>query len=123
MEPADLGERLARLLLDPPKPDQAAGRILEEVPWPWPEVASGAFLEVLRTIAPQLRAGETPPHPWIFTLGPGARSIGREHIGLALNLLENIQIEDPSLDLWARVLDVITEKLRLRRQFLEELNR
>jgi Family of unknown function (DUF5691) len=121
IEPAERGERLARLLADPPEPEATCGRVLEQVQWPWPEVLGDAFLEVLRAMVRQLSAGEAPPKAWIYALGPGARGIPASYIEPALAVLSSLPSIDSAPDGMMDMLDVVTQKLQIRRQFIEEL--
>jgi hypothetical protein len=123
MEPSDRGERLARLLVDLPEPEATCGRVLENVPGAWPEVLGDAFLRILGELARQLGAGESPPKPWIYALGPGARGIPARYIEPALAVLLPLSSVDGVPDETQSVLDAVTEKLRIRQQLIEESTR
>jgi hypothetical protein len=123
MEPSARGERLARLIADPPEPEATCGRVLGTVPWPWPKAAGDAFLQVLREVVHQLSENKAPPPPWKHVLAPGARGIPAECIEPALASLSDLPILDPPLDQWQPMLDLVTEKLQIRLQFIQELQR
>jgi hypothetical protein len=123
MEPSDRGERLARLLADPPEPEATCGRVLECAPGAWPEVLGDAFLRILGELVRQLGAGESPPKPWMYALGPGARGIPARCIEPALTVLLPLSSMDGVPDEIQSVLDGVTEKLRIRQQLIEESKR
>jgi hypothetical protein len=130
MEPIALGSRLARLLADPPEPEATCGRVLQEVPWPWPDAAGEEFLRVLGEIVRDVNAGRLPAQAWIHALGPGARGISAQYVDPALAMLHGVTAADPSslapstartLEEWQRILYLITEKLRLRHRVHQHL--
>jgi hypothetical protein len=123
MEPSALGERLARLLDDPPEPETTCGRVLAAVAWPWPESAGDAFLRILQEVVRPLAVGTAPPSAWKHVLMPGARGIPARCIEPALVMLSGLPSLEAPLDQWQQVLDLATEKLRIRQQFNQELGR
>ena len=123
MQPSPLGERLARLLFEPPEPEGTCGRVLGTVPWPWPQAAGDAWLQVLDQMVHDLATGEAPPPAWKHVLIPGARGIPAGCIEPALASLADLPALDGPLDQWREVLDLVREKLQVRQQFRQEIRR
>jgi hypothetical protein len=122
MDGPALGERLSRMLGDPPQPEGTCGRVLDAVPSPWPDAAGEAFLWVVRGVVNELKAGKEPSRAWLSTFGPGARGIPGRQIVTALAVLREAATIDSSPEHWRRVLDASSEKLQIRQQLMEELN-
>jgi hypothetical protein len=97
------------------------GRVLDSLPYLWPDALADAFIDVFREIISILGRGAEPPRPWIFALIPASRRIPPRHLSFALQLLPAPRVEDGKLSQWQTVLDFVRDRLQIRQRLLEEL--